>query len=777
MSHDEFPTGNHAVVTCGLPYANGDLHIGHLRTYVGGDAYARALRKLGQRTAFVSGSDMHGTPVAVNADEAGVSPEEFALSWHERYEETFPEFDVEFDSYGHTHDETNTALTREIVRALDDAGYVYEDEIMVAFDPVDEQPLPDRYVEGTCPYCGAHARGDECDEGCGRHLEPGEILEPTSIVTGNPAEYRERTHKFFRVSDLQEYLLGFIDRLEGTANARNQPREWIEGELQDWCITRDLDWGIDYPDDGESDLVLYVWVDAPIEYVSATKQYTERVGADAFDWEAAWKAGAGADADVDGQSRPEPEPEREPQPGAGSDADVEREPQPGAGSDADAEPEPQPEAGSDADVEREPATGSAGDGEIVHVIGRDIIQHHTVFWPAMLRVAGYTEPRAVMASGFITLEGKGFSTSRDRAVWADEYLEEGFDPDLLRYYLATNGGFQQDVDFSWSKFRDRVNGELVGTVGNFVYRSLLFAHRNYDGTPDAPLSPEVEARIDEAVEEFTDAVNDYSVRGVGEAAVRLARFGNEYIQRNEPWKLVDDEPDAARQVIRDCVQLATAVAVLFEPVAPAAAERVWASVGAAGDVHDVELEATLERPADEFGEPTELFEKIADERVEELTAKLDDRVAAATDAEAGDGEDAADAPAGETDGPGADADADADTDAAVDLEPVLEERVSFEEFQALDLRVGRVLEAEPIEGADELVRLVVDIGVEERQVVAGIRQLHDVDALPGTRIVLVANLEKAELFGVESDGMLLAAGEDADLLTTLGDAVPGERVR
>jgi methionyl-tRNA synthetase len=743
MSHDDFPTGNHAVVTCGLPYANGDLHIGHLRTYVGGDAYARALRKLGQRTAFVSGSDMHGTPVAVNAEEAGVSPEEFALSWHEQYEATFPRFNVEFDSYGHTHDETNTALTREIVRALDDAGYVYEDEIMVAFDPVEEQPLPDRYVEGTCPYCGAHARGDECDEGCGRHLEPGEIIDPTSIVTGNPAEYRERTHKFFRVSDLQEYLLEFIDRLEGTANARNQPREWIEGELQDWCITRDLDWGIDYPDDG-SDLVLYVWVDAPIEYVSATKQYTERVGPGTFDWEAAWKAGGEAAADAGSRAE-----------GAAGDDDE------GVGDDDEGVGD---DAGGDAD-----ADGPAGEGDVVHVIGRDIIQHHTVFWPAMLHVAGYTEPRAVMASGFITLEGKGFSTSRDRAVWADEYLEEGFDPDLLRYYLATNGGFQQDVDFSWSKFRDRVNGELVGTVGNFVYRSLLFAHRNYGGTPYAPLSAEVEARVEEALEEFTDAVNDYSVRGVGEAAVRLARFGNEYIQRNEPWKLVDDDPDAARRVVRDCVQLATAVAVLFEPVAPAAAERVWASVGADGDVHDVELDAALDRPADEFGEPAELFEKIAEERVSELSDRLDERVAAATA-----GEERADADAdGDAE---AGADAEADPGASVDLEPVRDERVSFEEFRALDLRVGRVLEAEPVEGADELVRLVVDIGVEERQIVAGIRRLHDLDALPGTRIVVVANLEKAELFGLESDGMLLAAGEDADLLTTLGDAAPGERV-
>jgi len=289
MSHDDFPTDTPAVVTCGLPYANGDIHVGHLRTYVGGDVYSRALRQLGQQTAFVSGSDMHGTPVAVNADKEGVSPEEFALSWHEKYTEIFPKFNIDFDNYGHTHDETNTDLTKSIVNALDEAGHIYEKEIMVAYDPVDDQYLPDRYVEGTCPYCGEHARGDECDEGCQRHLEPGEIKEPVSTLSGNPAEYRNRTHKFFRVSAFSDYLSSFLDNLEGTSNARNQPREWIESGLQDWCITRDMDWGIDYPGENEDELVLYVWVDAPIEYIASTQQYTDRVGEDVYDWERTWK--------------------------------------------------------------------------------------------------------------------------------------------------------------------------------------------------------------------------------------------------------------------------------------------------------------------------------------------------------------------------------------------------------------------------------------------------------------------------------------------------------
>jgi len=738
MSSDEYPTDEPAVVTCGLPYANGDLHIGHLRGYTAADAYNRALRKLGQQTAYVCGSDMHGTPIAVGAERDGVDPETFALDYHEQYEETFPKFNVDFDNYGHTHDETNAELTQEVVRALEDAGYVYEREIKVAWDPEEDQPLPDRYVRGTCPYCGETARGDECDEGCGRHLEPGEIEAPVSTITGNAAEYRDREHEFFAVSELSDYLTEFLDGLEGTSNARNQPREWIENGLQDWCITRDMDWGIDYPGE-EDDLVLYVWVDAPIEYISSTKQYSERVGADEYDWEQVWKPRT--DDDAAGES------------GAN-----------GAGADAAGSP----------------------NGEIIHVIGRDIIQHHTIFWPAMLHVAGYTAPRAVCATGFVTINGQGLSTSRNRAIWAREYLDEGFHPDLLRYYLTTMGGFQQDLDFSWERFAERVNGELVGTVGNFFYRSLLFAARNFDGTPDADPSREVTERIDEALEEFRDAVNDYDLRGASEAGVGLARFGNEYIQGHEPWKL-EDGGDEQAQVIRDCVQVAKAVAVLVEPFMPEKAARAFAQLGEAVDVHEVTLSAAHDSPGT-FGEPDELFEQVEDERVDELEDALAEKIAdaggdaeaEATDVDADDGAQATDADA--DDGAAAetesdDAVGDDDRDVSDEFEPLNEDRISFDEFQAMDLRVGRVEAAEGIEGADELAALDVDLGVETRTVVAGIKQLHDLDDLPGTKVVVVANMEQNELFGVESNGMVLAAGEDADLLTTHGDSEPGTKVR
>ena len=707
MSHDQLPTERPAVVTCGLPYANGNLHVGHLRTYVDGDLFSRALKRAGQNTAFVCGSDMHGTPVAVNAAKEGVDPKEFALRHHEQYIERFEQFNIAFDNYGHTHDETNTELTQSFVESWIEKDHIHEKEIEVAWDAEEEQPLPDRYVEGTCPYCGEHARGDECDDGCQRHLEPGEIENPVSTVTGNPAEYRKQPHKFLKLADFQSYLQGFLNRLEGTDNARNQPREWIEGELEDLCITRDMDWGIDYPGESEEDLVLYVWVDAPIEYVSSTKQYSERVGTDTYDWEQVWKIG--------GESQ----------------------------------------HGTEWNDE-----WTDKSGEIIHIIGRDIIQHHCVFWPAMLRGAGYNEPRGVLATGFVGIDGKALSTSRNRAIWAEEYLDAGFHPDLFRYYIATGSDLENDIDFSWDRFAERVNGELVGNLGNFCYRALLFAQRNYGGTPDAETSEEITAEIENALEQFREALREYDIRAIGNIAVELAAVGNEYIQRNEPWNLVDDQPEKAAQVIRDCVQLSKACAILMQPVMPGKAEALWTSLGETGAVVETTLGDALETPPTEFAEPTELFSKVESEHVESLNEELRERVEAAEqDSTAGEGEDSE---ADSTD---------------VDLEPLEEERISFEEFQGVDMRVGEILDAEPIEGADKLLKLDVDLGVETRQVVAGLRELHEVDSLPGTRVIVLANMEKAELFGHESNGMVLAAGEEADLLTTHEDAPLGTRVK
>ena len=666
------------LVTCALPYANGKAHLGHLRTYIPGDAYTRALRKQGRDVTFVCGSDMHGTPIVVNAEEQGREPEDLAMEYHEYFERTFPRIDVEFDNYGNTHEESNVRRTQQIVRALEDNGHIYEDEMKVAYDPETDRTLPDRYVEGTCPYCGnEEARGDECDE-CGRHLEPGEIEDPVSKISGAPAEYLEQTHKFFALSEFQDFLREFVEDLEGTSNARNQPKEWIEEGLQDWCITRDLDWGVPYPDDdGESDLVLYVWVDAPIEYIASTEEWAakdDEVPDDA--WESYWRN---------------------------------------------------------------------DDSEIVHVIGGDIIQHHCVFWPSILHGAEYSTPDAVMASGLVKINDRAFSTSKGRAVWLDQdYLDEGFPADFIRYYIVSYTGFENDLNFSWSLFQERVNNELVDTFGNFVYRSALLAYDNFEGTPDGELEDEVRDEIRSAVERFEGAIDSYNVKEVAEAGMGLAGFGNEYVQRNEPWNLLDDEEENAANVLYNCLAVAKASALLLEPVMPSASERVWNTLDE-GDVHEATLEDAVEPVEGTLKEPEHLFEQVEDEKIENLETRLQERIGDEKESD----------------------DEEEETEA---------DEIPFEQFEELDILVARVVEAEPIEDSDSLLLLSVDIGNETRQVVAGLKGLHEIDDLVGERVVVVTNLETATIFGYDSEAMLLAAGEDADLLTTAGDSEPGTEV-
>jgi methionyl-tRNA synthetase len=333
-------------------------------------------------------------------------------------------------------------------------------------------------------------------------------------------------------------------------------------------------------------------------------------------------------------------------------------------------------------------------------------------------------------------------------VWADEYLETGFAPDMLRYYLATNGGFQQDVDFSWERFAERVNTELVGTLGNFAYRTMLFAHREFGAVPEAAEDPAIVSAIADATAAVEAAVNGYDIRAIGEAAMGLARLGNEHIQQHEPWKLDDGDPRKA-QVIAECLHLVKAACVCFAPIAPVTMQTLWEQLGEGGSVDAVSLTAADDPPSGTLSEPTALFAQIEDETVAELTEALHARI-----------EETASTPV-----------------ESADLEPITTDRVSFEEFGALDIRTGAIRAAEPVEGADKLVQLTVDLGLEQRQIVAGIRQLHDVAELPGTAVVVLANLEPATLFGVESDGMLLAAGDDAALLTTHTPVPPGTRIR
>jgi len=644
------------LVTCGLPYANGKLHIGHMRTYIPADVYVRFLRMMNEKVIFICGSDCHGTPIVVNAEREGLKPEELVEKYHEHFLRVFKELAVEFDFFGKTTEKYHHERTREIVNRLIENGYVYSKEIELAYCESCKRFLPDRYVEGICPYCKTPARGDECDQGCGRHLEPGEILEPRCKICGNRAVFKKRTHYFFKLTAFQEFLKEYLSRVSGTENAINYAKEWVNN-LRDWCITRDLEWGVKFPLD--ESLVLYVWVDAPIGYISFTEQLTN-------DWKKIW---------IDGEA------------------------------------------------------------EIIHFIGLDIAYHHCIFWPSMLKAAGYALPSAVVASGMVKVEGKTFSKSRGYVVWVeDEYLKAGLNPDYLRYYIVNYTSHEKDLNFSWDTFKEKVNNEIIATFGNFLFRILSFAWKNF-GKIKMEVDGEIMEKISMTRERIVEAIKKWEFKVATDAIMELASFGNSYFQNSKPWDLIKYDKDKAMKVVANALQLVKALVIFSYPVMPKSMEKIAKSIGldvrtcSIDDVMKIDDEVVISKPEIPF-------EKVEDEEMEKLKKSLFDRFAEKPE-------------------------------------------ISIEEFRKLDIRIGKILDAKKIEKSKKLLKLLVDIGDEKRQLVAGIAENHRPEDLIGKLVVVIANLKPAKIMGVESKGMILAAdvGGKAVLLVPEKEVAAGTKVK
>ena len=585
------------LVTCGLPYTNGPCHLGHLRTYVPADFYVRYLRRTGQEVVFICGSDNHGTPIVVSAEGAGISARALSEQYHAHFDQTFRKMGVIFDHFGMTDDPTNHQRTRAIVERLIQNGYVYSKIIQQSYCTKCQRFLPDRYVEGTCPHCGTPARGDECDQGCGKHLEPGEIQEPTCTVCGTRAESRDQEHYFFRLSRFKEFLLDHLDTLSGTLNARNYALGWVKDELHDWCITRTLDWGVKFP--GRDDLVVYVWVDAPIGYISFTEEWAEKQGRS---WKDIW---------------------------------------------------------------------CEKNARITHFIGGDIIYHHCIFWPALLKGAGYGVPHAVVASGMLKVDDHKFSKSRGYVVWTnDDYLDKGLPSDYLRYYLLAYTSHTKELNFSWKMFQDRINNELVNTLGNFAYRTLFFAHKEFGGIPDVPVRDEIIDEIQKTLTLADDAIKDYEFKAAIDGMMTLAAYGNNYIQTSAPWKLIKTDRTAAARAVKDCIVLVKALTLLFEPILPAKAQGMWEMLGnddlVSGHPINEALEDTAARP---LPVPRPVFSRLEDDFIDGMDKLLAFRVA-----EAG-------------------------------KKVVKMETIPFEEFCKLDIRTGKVVAAEKVAKSGKLLKL------------------------------------------------------------------------
>jgi methionyl-tRNA synthetase len=657
------------LVTCGLPYTNGPCHLGHLRTYVPADFYVRYLRRSGESVVFICGSDNHGTPIVVSAEGAGVSPRALSERYHEHFAQTFQRMGVVFDHFGMTDDATNHQRTRSIVQRLIDNGYVYPKVIQQSYCTKCRRFLPDRYVEGVCPHCGTPARGDECDQGCGRHLEPGEIREPTCMVCGTRAESRDQEHYFFRLSEFKEFLLLYLETLSGTLNARNYALGWVREELHDWCITRTLDWGVKFP--GRDDLVVYVWVDAPIGYISFTEEWAKKTGAS---WKDYWCG--------------------------------------------------------------EPTS-------ISHFIGGDIIYHHCIFWPALLKGAGYGTPHAVVASGMLKVDDHKFSKSRGYVVWTNEdYLDKGLPADYLRYYLLSYTNHTKELNFSWKVFQERINNELVNTLGNFIYRTLFFAHKEFGGVPAVPVREEIITEIRNSLSLIDRAVRDYEFKTAIDGMMALASYGNNYIQTAAPWKLIKSDRAAAEQVIKDCLVLVRALSLIFDPVIPEKAKEIREMLGSTEKIEECRIsDAAADILAGPLPVPQPVFSKLEDGFISEMDQLLARRVE-----EAG-------------------------------KKAMKTETIPFDDFCKLDIRIGRVLSAERVPKSNKLLKMKVDIGDEVRQVVAGMAQFTSPEEISGKLVVIVVNLQPATIFGIESNGMILAAGDEASLLVPEKSVLPGTKIR
>ena len=557
------------LVTSALPYANGPLHIGHMAgAYLPADVFVRYLRMRGEDVVFVGGTDEHGVPITLTAEREGKSPGEVVDHWYAHMKETFDRFGVSFDNFSRTSTPLHAGNTQLFYEKLKKGGYISEAESKQMYSPTEGRFLPDRYVEGTCPVCGyKEARGDQCDN-CGSWYEAYELIEPHSKITGGPVEVRETTHLYL---DLPKFTERLKDWVAGQDHWRDSVRNFvlgmIGGGLERRPITRDIKWGVPVPEPGFEDKRFYVWFDAPIGYVSSTMEWAENVG-EPDRWREYWQ---------------------------------------------------------------EPDT------KLIHFIGKDNTVFHAVVWPAMLMGVGeggdepYVLPYDVAANEFMNLEvvvdgsprAMQMSTSRNLAVWLHEALDQ-FPADLLRFYLASILPETGDVVFSWREFQGRVNSDLIGTLGNYVNRTLSFTEKYFDGSLPRPEALTDEAR--EAFEDFKEMETRYErrmyaprPRDAFSELLAMGRRANRFFDAAAPWKSRKDDPEAARAALYACSVLLGSIAYHAAPFVPEAVENLRGFFeGPIARVSD--LEGLPEVYTISGARP--LFRKVEDGEVEAAEEKL-----------------------------------------------------------------------------------------------------------------------------------------------------------
>ena len=682
------------LVTTALPYANGPLHLGHLVGYIQADIWVRARRMDGDTAHFVCADDTHGTPIMLAAEKAGRTPEDFISGIQAGHERDFADFGVAFDHYDSTHSAGNRALVETIYARLDAGGHIARRDVAQLYDPVRGMFLPDRYVKGTCPKCGTPDQyGDNCEH-CGATYSPGDLIDPVSVVSGATPELRESEHFFFELGHFEAFLREWLAGDVALPGVKAKLAEWLDGDggLRAWDISRDAPYfGFEIP--GHPGKFFYVWLDAPIGYLSSFKALCAREGID-FD---AWLA---ADAGT----------------------------------------------------------------ELHHFIGKDIVNFHGLFWPAMLHGAGLRVPTRLHVNGYLTVDGAKMSKSRGTFVMARTYLDSGLEPEALRYYFAAkSSGGVDDLDLNLGDFVARVNADLVGKFVNLASRCAGFIHKRFDGRLAGELPDPVQyQRFVAALGPIREAYARNDPASAIRQTMALADEANRYIDERKPWVIAkQDGADTELQAV--CTQglnLFRVLAGALKPILP----RTTA-----------EAEAFLSAPVagwDELAQPlrdhviqpyTPLFTRIDPKLIDTMTEASRDTLNQAAAPVATPAPQAKPAPAP------ADAAEGAPT-------------IGIDDFAKLDLRIGRVLACEFVEGSDKLLRFELDAGeLGTRQIFSGIRASYgEPQQLVGRNVVFIANLAPRKMrFGL-SEGMILSAGFDGGALALLSAdeaAAPGMPVR
>jgi len=661
------------------------VHIGHLAgVYLPADTYVRYLRSNKREVKFICGSDENGVPITLKAKKEGITPQQVVDKYHKIIGDSFRDFGISFDIYHRTSSLTHHQTAEDFFEKLYKDGVFTEEITEQYYDEKAQTFLADRYITGTCPKCGnENAYGDQC-ESCGSTLNATDLINPKSTLSGEPPVMRETKNWFLPLDQYEDKLRAYIEsHKEWRPNVYGQCQSWLNAGLQPRAMTRDLDWGVKVPVKGADGKVLYVWFDAPIGYISATKElanyarldvwnpkaeeyYISQNKVDKFDYEDYWKN---------------------------------------------------------------------EEAKLVHFIGKDNIVFHCIIFPAMLMAHGdFILAENVPANEFLNLEGQKISTSKNWAVWLNEYLEDFKDKqDVLRYVLTATAPETKDNDFTWKDFQARNNNELVAILGNFVNRVTVLTHKYFDGkVPTCMELTDVDKAVMEELKAYpakiSASIENYRFREALTEVMNVARLGNKYLADTEPWKLIKTDEDRVRTILHLALQIAANLKILIEPFLPFTADKLQQMLNYGGHTWEDTGNTNLLKRGHELNEPVLLFAKIEDAEVQAQVDKLNNSKAL--------------------------------NEAANATIAPAKENVTFEQFGAMDIRVATIIAAEKVEKTKKLLKLTLDTGLDQRTVVSGIAEHYKPEDIIGQQVSLLANLAPREIKGIVSQGMILMA-EDA----------------